>query len=247
MGYIGNQSAGITYTNINTFRGKVANLTALNAVSGMENGDLYLTEDNNHAHMYTGTAWVDLGEITGPAGPQGIAGASVSTVVRTTGDGSPGTTDVYTITYSDATTSIFTVYNGEDGVPGIIDHVKQTAGNGAQGTTDIYTMYADAAETQILGTFNVYNGYDGVASTIGTLVDVDLTTVPVEDGQTIIWNEVEGKWLPGDVSSSAINMTYDNTTSGLTATDVQGAIDEIENSTVKKTGDQTIAGVKTFS
>ena len=59
MGYIGNQSAGITYTNINTFRGKVANLTALSTVSGMGNGDLYVTEDNNHAHMYTGTVWVD--------------------------------------------------------------------------------------------------------------------------------------------------------------------------------------------
>ena len=58
-----------------------------------------------------------LGEITGPGpiGPQGIAGASVSTVVRTTGDGSAGTTDVYTITYDDATTSTFMVYNGEDG------------------------------------------------------------------------------------------------------------------------------------
>ena len=97
MGYIGNQSAGITYTNINTFRGKVANLAALSAVSGMMSGYLYVTEDNNHAHMYTGTAWVDLGEIKGPQGPigpQGIAGASVSTVVRTTGDGSAGTTEV---------------------------------------------------------------------------------------------------------------------------------------------------------
>ena len=253
MGYIGNQSAGITYTNINTFRGKVSDLTALSAVSGMENGDLYITEDNNHAHMYTGTVWVDLGEIrgpVGPVGPRGISGASVSTVVRTTGDGSAGTTDVYTITYDDATTSTFSVYNGidgKDGMPGIIDHVTQTAGDGTQGTTDTYTMYADAGETQILGTFDVYNGYDGVASTVGSLVDVDLTTVPVEDGQTIVWNEVEGKWLPGDVSSSAISTTYDNTTSGLTATDLQGAIDEIENFSVKLSGDQTIDGVKTFT
>ena len=142
MGYIGNQSAGITYTNINTFRGKVANLTALNAVSGMMSGDVYITEDNNHAHMYTGTAWVDLGEIRGPqgpVGPQGIAGAGVSTVVRTTGDGSAGTTDVYTITYNDATTSTFNVYNGEDGMPGMIDHITRTAGTGAAGTTDTYT------------------------------------------------------------------------------------------------------------
>ena len=206
MGYIGNQSTGVTYTNINTFRGKVANLAALSAVSGMMSGYLYVTEDNNHAHMYTGTVWVDLGEITGPQGPigpKGIAGASVSTVVRTTGDGSAGTTDVYTITYDDATTSTFTVYNGGNGMPGTINHIKRTVGTGAAGTTDTYTAYADVAETQLLGTFDVYNGHDGVASTVGSLIDVDLTTVPVEDGQTIVWNEVEGKWLPG--SGSIIN------------------------------------------
>ena len=211
MGYIGNQSTGVTYTNINTFKGKVADLTALSAASGMMSGDVYITEDNNHAHMYTGTAWVDLGEIrgaqgpVGPVGPRGISGASVSTVVRTTGDGSAGTTDVYTITYNDATTSTFNVYNGKDGVPGKINHIKRTVGTGAAGTTDTYTAYADVAETQLLGTFDVYNGHDGVASTVGSLVDVDLTTVPVEDGQTIVWNEVEGKWLPGDAGSSAIN------------------------------------------
>ena len=180
---------------------------------------MYLQEDTNHAHMYNGNVWIDLGEIKGPQGPQGPVGASVSTVVRTTGDGSAGTTDVYTITYSDATTSTFSVYNGGNGMPGTINHIKRTVGTGAAGTTDTYTAYADSAETQLLGTFNVYNGYDGVASTIGTLVDVDLTTVPVEDGQTIIWNEVKGKWLPGDAGSSS----------------------------VKLTGNQTIAGVKTFT
>ena len=214
-GYIGNQSSGgVVYTNLNTVRGKVANAAALAAVTGMVNGDMYLQEDTNHAHIYNGNTWIDLGEITGPQGPQGSVGpigASVSTLVRTTGDGSAGTTDVYTITYTDATTSTFTVYNGEDGkdgkdgVPGKIDHITRTVGTGASGTIDTYTAYADVAETQLLGTFDVYNGHDGAASTVGSLIDVDLTTVPVEDGQTIVWNEVEGKWLPGDSNSAVIN------------------------------------------
>lgn len=58
---------------------------------------------------------------TGPQGvqgPQGLTGANgrgIDSVVRTAGTGASGTTDTYTITYSDATTSTFQVYNGADG------------------------------------------------------------------------------------------------------------------------------------
>lgn len=58
---------------------------------------------------------------TGPQGvqgPQGLTGANgrgIDSVVRTAGTGAHGTTDTYTITYSDATTSTFQVYNGADG------------------------------------------------------------------------------------------------------------------------------------
>jgi len=185
MGFIGNQNVQVQVTNLNDFGGKVADAAALAAVTGMSNGTVYITEDNNHAWMYNGSAWDDIGELRGPAGAvgptgaTGIAGASVDTVVRTTGDGSAGTTDTYTITYSDATTSTFTVYNGADGVPGVVDHTARTAGTGAAGTTDTYTLYADVAETQVLGTFDVVNGTNGtgtVASiTAGANTTVDLT------------------------------------------------------------------------
>jgi len=36
-------------------------------------------------------------------------------VIRTTGNGAPGTTDTYTITFTDTTTTTFQVYNGADG------------------------------------------------------------------------------------------------------------------------------------
>lgn len=54
----------------------------------------------------------------GVQGPQGLTGANgrgIDRVVRTAGTGAPGTTDTYTITYSDAATSTFQVYNGADG------------------------------------------------------------------------------------------------------------------------------------
>ena len=97
-------------------------------------------------------------------------------------------------------------------VPGKIDHITRTAGTGAQVQLILTQRMQMQAETQLLGTFDVYNGYDGVASTVGSLIDVDLTTVPVEDGQTIVWNEVEGKWLPGDSNSAVINKPSNNIT-----------------------------------
>jgi len=51
----------------------------------------------------------------GDPGERGETGAGVQSVERTAGDGSPGTTDTYTITLTDGSTSTFTVYNGADG------------------------------------------------------------------------------------------------------------------------------------
>jgi hypothetical protein len=73
---------------------------------------------------YTGYTWYqwkgakgDAGE-AGSAGVDGVDGADgrgITSITRTVGDGSPGTTDTYTITYTDETTDEFTVYNGADG------------------------------------------------------------------------------------------------------------------------------------
>ncbi len=51
---------------------------------------------------------------TGPQGPEGPQGVSITSIVKTSGTGAPGTTDVYTITLSDGNKAIFNVYNGSD-------------------------------------------------------------------------------------------------------------------------------------
>jgi hypothetical protein len=45
-------------------------------------------------------------------------GRGIVSVDMTSGDGSPGSIDIYTITYTDGTTSTFSVYNGADGTSG---------------------------------------------------------------------------------------------------------------------------------
>lgn len=52
-----------------------------------------------------------------PGGPgeKGDTGVGIQSIARTGGDGSPGTTDTYTITLTNGNTSTFSVYNGADG------------------------------------------------------------------------------------------------------------------------------------
>ena len=51
----------------------------------------------------------------GDPGEKGDTGVGIQSIVRTSGDGSPGTTDTYTITLTNGNTSTYTVYNGADG------------------------------------------------------------------------------------------------------------------------------------
>ena len=51
-------------------------------------------------------------------GPPGDPGSSIQSIVRTFGNGAPGTTDTYTITMTDGRTATFQVYNGKDGSAG---------------------------------------------------------------------------------------------------------------------------------
>lgn len=77
----------------------------------------------------------------GATGPQGSAGSNgsdgrgIASIVRTSGTGAAGTTDTYTITYSDASTSTFAVYNGANGA-GAGDMLKATYDTNNDGKVD---------------------------------------------------------------------------------------------------------------
>lgn len=51
----------------------------------------------------------------GQPGEPGKNGSSIASITRTGGNGAPGTSDTYTITLTDGSTSAFQVYNGADG------------------------------------------------------------------------------------------------------------------------------------
>ncbi len=67
----------------------------------------------------------DKGE-PGDPGKNGDPGRGIVSVERTSGTGAAGTTDTYTITYTDNTTSTFGVYNGKDGDPYTLTSADKT-------------------------------------------------------------------------------------------------------------------------
>ena len=104
-----------------------------------------------------------------------IEAGYIASIARTSGTGEAGTTDTYTITYQDASTDTFTIYNGSDGAkgdPGLtgdtgpagpagrsINSITRTNGDGSAGTTDTYTITFSDSSTPI--EFTIYNGADG--------------------------------------------------------------------------------------
>ena len=137
-------------------------------------GDAYFvgTASPYDVYVWSGTEWKNIGAINGIKGDDG---RGIVSIIRTSGNGAPGSTDTYTITYSDTTTSTFTVYNGKNGDKGAdgrgIVSIERTSGNGAAGTVDTYTItYSDNTTS----TFSVRNGADGTAA--GITIDGTVTS-----------------------------------------------------------------------
>ena len=83
---------------------------------------------------------------TGAQGPKGDTGKGITTITRTSGTGAAGTTDTYTITFTDSTTTTFNVYNGANGT-GSGDMAKSIYDTNNNGIVD-------NAETLTLDTSN---------------------------------------------------------------------------------------------
>lgn len=88
----------------------------------------------------------------GPQGEQGIQGEIGNGISSITKSDTNGLIDTYTITYTDGTSSTFTVTNGKDGTPGIQGIQGEP---GKDGHTPVITIehgywYIDGVNTQQL-------------------------------------------------------------------------------------------------
>ena len=121
---------------------------APDAGSGQQ-GDSYV-DVTNWTYYYKGSgSWMSQGSFKGADGNDGV---SITSIVRTSGNGAAGTTDTYTITYSEGSPTTFTVYNGADGTNGssFLTGSGAPTTQGSNGdtyldiaTSDIYTKAND--------------------------------------------------------------------------------------------------------
>ena len=86
----------------------------------------------------------------------GKDGRGIKSIVRTAGNGAAGTTDTYTITYTDNTTATFTVYNGKNGTNGTSVTVKSVSESTADGGSNVVT-FSDGT------TITIKNGQTGAS------------------------------------------------------------------------------------
>lgn len=127
---------------------------------------IYIDTLNGEIYVSKGTTSSDDWIIS-----TGREGNGIASIARTSGTGAAGSTDTYTVTYTDTTTTTFTVVNGSNGTNGIdgtdgvdgtdgigIVSVIRTSGTGLAGSTDTYTItYSDTSTS----TFTVVNGTNG--------------------------------------------------------------------------------------
>ena len=142
--------------------------------------------------------------VTGQTGPQGEKGDNGVSVVSIEKTGTENNIDTYTITYSDGTTSTFTVTNGVDGPQGIQGE------KGADGHTPVITIgengnwFVDGTDTGIKA--QGPKGEDGRSVVFISLTssegNVDTYTITYSDGTTstfTVTNGVDGsQGIQGD-------------------------------------------------
>lgn len=87
---------------------------------------IYAGLESTFANLhYTDFAWYQI------KGAQGDTGQGITSVTRTSGSGSPGTTDTYTMYAGEDEVGTFLVYNGQDGTGAVstVNGVSPTLGN----------------------------------------------------------------------------------------------------------------------
>lgn len=145
----------------------------------------------------------------GEQGIQGETGNGISSIAKT---GTSGLTDTYTITFTNGTTSTFTVTNGAKGDAG--NGISSITKTGASGLVDTYTItFTNGATT----TFTVTNGEKGDTGATGngissiaktaTVGKVDTYTITYTDGTTTTFDVTNGEVTEAELESALARFT----------------------------------------
>lgn len=189
--------------------------SASSSSTGYYTDSLYVNTDTNDLWRCTGTdAWALIGNLEGA---QGETGNGIESIELTS---TSGLVDTYTITYTDGSTSTFTVHNGA--VPTITVNATADALSSATptvtvtrtGTTDapIFSMAFSGLKGQqgvqgIQGeTGETGNGIASIAKT-STSGKVDTYTITMTDGSTATFTVTNGE--DGQGAGDMLQSAYD--------------------------------------
>lgn len=112
--------------------------------TGFYQDSFYLNSDTYDLWKCTGTnAWQNQGNLKGTDGENGEDGRGIVSITKTS---TSGLTDTYTISYTDSTTSTFTVVNGANGEKGA-DGNKWYKGTGVSGQSATPTAFPNSGVT----------------------------------------------------------------------------------------------------
>lgn len=134
-----------------------------------EETDLYLDTSTAQVWQFRANAsgvleWVSVCNIKGSKGDKGADGRGIASITLKSGTHAAGTTDTYTITFTDGTTTDFEITNGADGAPGE-NGVSPTITTSKSGKVTTVTV-TDATGEHI---FEILDGEDGGAGSGGDM------------------------------------------------------------------------------
>ena len=160
----------------------------------------------------------------GDTGNTGATGNGIASVARTSGTGAAGTTDTYTITFTDSTTTTFGVYNGADG-SGAGDMVKATYDTNNSGVVDNAEKVNGLTVLTAVPSGAVFTDtiYTHPANHPPSIITQDASNRFVTDTEKAEWN---GKANPPTAVTATLSTTWEGsgpytqsvTVSGVTST-----------------------------
>ena len=160
-----------------------------------EDGGYYAPSVDSGGNLTWTASKAGMPQVSG-ANIKGPKGVGIASIARTSGTGAAGTTDTYTITMTDGSTSTFTVYNGKDGASGsgtettthsiIWDLVNVTSSNNAVSVSDGASLVAvlTPADGYSLGDVTITMGGEVVTNVWDA--DTSTVTIPSVTGDVMI-------------------------------------------------------------
>ena len=175
-------------------------------VKDAKSGDLYLNTETYDIFKNNDGTWEKIGNIKGTQGEKGESGVSITKIEKTSTD---GLVDTYTITYSNNTTSTFTVTNGAKGTDGTTPKVEIKEGYWY--INDVTTGVKAAGEDGVTPTITIDNdGYWVINGTKSNVMAKAINGTNGTDGATWITGEEDPTATQGKDGDLYLNTTtYD--------------------------------------